>query len=60
MGYHMFSKTADKSKYVEILKGKKIRIFRKKSGAVHVDGEPMEMGTELNIEVKPSSLALLI
>lgn len=59
MGYHMFSKTAHRSKYVEIIKGKDIRIIRETAGAVHVDGEPLQMGKELFIQVKPGSLRIL-
>lgn len=59
MGYHMFSKTAHRSKYVEIIKGKDIRISRQTSGAVHIDGEPLQMGKELVIQVKPASLHVL-
>lgn len=59
MGYHMFSKTAHKSKFVEIVRGKKIRIIREKEGAIHLDGEPQIMGTEINIEIKPLSLSVL-
>mgnify|MGYP003575449155 CR=1 FL=1 len=60
MVYHMFSKTADKSKYVEIVRGKNIYIKREGKDAVHLDGEPEEMQSELKIEVKPLSLAVVI
>jgi len=60
LGYHMFNKTVDKSKYVDIKKGKYIRIQREKSGPIHLDGEPYEMGEEIRIEVKPLSLRVLI
>jgi diacylglycerol kinase family enzyme len=59
LGLHMFLKTADKSKYVEIIKGRKIKITREARGAVHVDGEPVEMGKSLNIMVNPLSLKIL-
>lgn len=59
MGYRMFSKTAHKSKFVEIIQGREIRIIRESAGAVHVDGEPQLMGTELNINIKPLSLSVL-
>ena len=60
MGYRMFSKTAHKSRFVEIIKGREIRILREGPGAVHVDGEPQLMDIELNIRVKPLSLSVLI
>lgn len=59
MLFHLFNKTADKSEYVEIISGKQIHIARETADAVHVDGEPKEMGTELEIDVNPSSLRIL-
>lgn len=60
MGYRMFRKTTHKSKFVEIIKGRDIRITRRSAGAVHVDGEPQLMDAELNIKIKPLSLSVLI
>ena len=60
LGYRMFSKSIHKSKYVEIIRGKEIRILRESKGAVHLDGEPVVMGNELNVIIRPLSLALLI
>jgi YegS/Rv2252/BmrU family lipid kinase len=60
MGYRMFNKTTHKSKFVEIIRGRDIRILRENGGAVHVDGEPQLMEAELNISIKPLSLAVLV
>jgi diacylglycerol kinase (ATP) len=57
MGYHLFSKTPHK--LVPIIKGKQIRITRQKAGPIHLDGEPYDMGEEIQIEVKPLSLKIL-
>ena len=59
MGWHMFAKTADKSRYVEIIKAEKIHIVRQYAGPVHLDGEPEEMGRTIEIQVKPLSLMVL-
>jgi diacylglycerol kinase (ATP) len=60
IGLRMFNKTTHRSRFVEIIKGREIRILRKGPGAVHVDGEPQLMDAELNIRVKPLSLSVLI
>jgi diacylglycerol kinase (ATP) len=60
MGLHMFTKTADRSRYVEIIKGKDIRITRVGEGAIHVDGEPITMGKELEVKIKPLNLEVVI
>lgn len=59
MGYHMFAKSSHKSGYVEIIKGKNIRIQTDKSSIVHVDGEPRELSRDILISVKPLSLSVL-
>jgi diacylglycerol kinase (ATP) len=60
MGIHMFIKTAHKSRYIEIIKGKSIRITREEEGMVHLDGEPQMMGKEIEIMVNPLNLSILV
>ncbi len=59
MVFHLFNKSADRSEYVEIIPGKQIRIERETADAVHVDGEPKEMGAVLEISVNPGTLRIL-
>lgn len=59
MGIRMFTKTADKSKYVEIIQGKNILIKRNTGGPVHLDGEPQMLGTDAEINVMPGSLRII-
>ncbi len=60
MGLRMFFKTADKSNYVEIIKGKKIEVKRLEAGPVHLDGEPQILGADLHIEVVPHTLNIIV
>ncbi|MEJ7780762.1 MAG: diacylglycerol kinase family protein [Daejeonella sp.] len=60
LGYRMFNKSIHRSKYIEIIQGREIRIFREYSGAVHLDGEPVLMGSELNIKIRPLGLSILV
>ena len=57
--YHMFRKTAHRSRYVEIIQGKAIKVERETPGAVHLDGEPEMMGREFTVEIRPLSLAVM-
>lgn len=59
MGFRMFNKTADKSKYVEIIRGKHIVIKRIQDGPVHLDGEPQIMGADLEINIEPGALKII-
>lgn len=58
--FRMFTKSAQYSKYVEIIKGKHINIQRTKKGPVHLDGEPSMMEKDLLIEIKHLALQLVI
>ncbi|HEY1025404.1 MAG TPA: diacylglycerol kinase family protein [Sphingobacteriaceae bacterium] len=60
MGVHMFAKTAHRSRYVEIIRGKDITIKRAHEGSVHVDGEPLFMGQDIQIKVKPGNLTVIV
>lgn len=59
MGIRMVTKTADKTKYVEIIRGKHIHIKRIGPGPVHLDGEPRVEGAEVTVEIVPASLNVI-
>ncbi|MDB5134784.1 MAG: diacylglycerol kinase family lipid kinase [Mucilaginibacter sp.] len=59
MGLRMFTKTANRSKYVEIIRGKKIIVRRGKGGPVHLDGEPQILGVDSEIGIMPASLKII-
>jgi diacylglycerol kinase (ATP) len=59
MGIRMFTKTSDKSKYVEIFRGKSIKINRTGPGPMHLDGEPRIAAAEIEINVVPASLKII-
>lgn len=60
MGLRMFTKTADSSKYVEIIKGKHVHITRSQEGPIHLDGEPQVAGTDIDIEVVFAALKVIV
>ncbi|MDO8991634.1 diacylglycerol kinase family protein [Daejeonella sp.] len=55
----MFRKNTHKSNYLEIIQGSNITIKRESDAAVHLDGDPFNMGTILSIGVNPHSLNIL-
>lgn len=60
MGLRMFTKTADSSKYVEIIKGRHIEVTRSFPGAIHLDGEPQVIGTHAEIIIEPKMLKVVV
>ncbi len=59
LGLRMFLKTADKSEFVEIIRGKNILVTRKGDGPVHLDGEPQIMGDRAEINIFPDALRII-
>lgn len=59
LAYEMLRSKTDHSKLVEIIKGKNIHISRIKEDAIHIDGEPYFMGTEIAVSVNPLSLNII-
>jgi diacylglycerol kinase (ATP) len=60
LAYQMLRATTHRSDMVEIIQGKKISIVRTKEDPVHLDGEPFLMGKEIQMEVFPLSLNIII
>lgn len=60
LGYVMLNGKAETSDMIEIIKGKNIKIIREMAGAVHVDGEPLQMGAKIEAVVNPLSLKVIV
>jgi diacylglycerol kinase (ATP) len=60
MGIRMFTKTTNKSKYIEIIRGKHIKVKRDQAGPMHLDGEPHIIGTTVEINIVPASLKIIV
>ncbi|WP_231458740.1 MULTISPECIES: diacylglycerol kinase family protein [unclassified Pedobacter] len=60
LSYVLYTGKAETSDLIEIIKGKNIKITRAAGGPVHVDGEPLQMGKEIEILVKPLSLKVIV
>ncbi|MDB4924335.1 diacylglycerol kinase family protein [Mucilaginibacter sp.] len=60
LGIRMFTKTTSGSKFVEIIKGRHIIIKRDTPGPMHLDGEPEMTGNEVEINVLPGSLKVIV
>jgi diacylglycerol kinase (ATP) len=55
----MFTKTANGSRFVEIITGKHIRVKRNSEGPMHLDGEPEMAGKEIEINILPRSINVI-
>jgi len=59
MVFRLFTKSADRSEYVEIIPGREISILRACRAPVHVDGEPVDMGEKLDISIRHKALKVI-
>lgn len=59
VGFKLFDKKVDSSRYVDSFRGKHIMIRRKKAIKAHIDGEPVVFGNDIFIKVQPLSLKVL-
>lgn len=50
----------DRHRKVTALRGRSVSIVRDRPGAAHFDGEPVEMGSELEIGLQPGGLNVLV
>jgi diacylglycerol kinase (ATP) len=60
LALRVFNKTADKSSFMETMKGTEISIERENAGPIHLDGEPFETGKEIKVEIMPACLKILV
>ncbi|SEM02348.1 lipid kinase, YegS/Rv2252/BmrU family [bacterium A37T11] len=57
--YQLFNKKADKSNYVEIIKGKEMKIRAVEPQFVHLDGESQPQQELLHVKINPASLRVI-
>ncbi|MBN2214497.1 MAG: diacylglycerol kinase family lipid kinase [Bacteroidales bacterium] len=60
LGLRLFNRTIDKSRYLDIFKGREIIIQRKKNIRMHLDGEPVKMNKKVKVTVLAGSLRVIV
>jgi len=56
----LFFRAIDKSRHMEIIKASEVKLIQPHNDYIHIDGEPVKLGEELNIKVKPLSLNVIV
>lgn len=56
----LFFGTLRDCSYLHTRRGRSIRIVRKNDGPAHIDGDPIVLGRELNVEIRPKSLNVIV
>ena len=60
LSFQLFNKTIDQNSRVKTMRAKKIKIHRQKDGVMHFDGDPLMAGKELEVEIIPSGLYVMV
>lgn len=59
LAFMLFNKTLDNNKHIETLRCKKLTIRREKEGVMHYDGDPTQMGANIEIEIVEKGLKII-
>lgn len=60
LSFQLFNKTIDQNSRIKTFRCKKLRIHRTKPGVVHFDGDPMQAGENVNIEIVKNGLRVIV
>jgi len=56
----MFNKTLDKNSKIKTFKCQRLHIHRKKPGVIHFDGDPVMADADVDIELKPKGIRVVV
>lgn len=60
IAFQLFHKTIDQNSHIKTFRTKKLHIHRQTEGVVHYDGDPIVMGKDIDVELKPAGLKVLL
>ena len=60
LAYLLFKKQIDKSRHISILKAKSATLIRENEGEFHIDGEAVNLGKEIHVEIVHNGLKIII
>ncbi|MBP9587114.1 MAG: diacylglycerol kinase family lipid kinase [Bacteroides sp.] len=60
LAYQLFNKTIDQNSRIKTFRCKKLTIHRTKPGVVHFDGDPLQEGKIVNIEIVNKGLRVVV
>lgn len=56
----MFSKTLDKNSKIKTFRTRHLHIHRDKPGVIHYDGDPIMTGADIDVELKPKGINIIV
>lgn len=58
--FQLWTKKADRSKHIEIIKASKISLTQKNNEFANIDGESVQVGNSISIELKQKNLGVIV
>ena len=56
----MFSKPLDKNSKIKTFRTRHLHIHRDKPGVIHYDGDPVMTGADIDVELKPKGIKIVV
>lgn len=56
----LFTRTLADSSHIVTFRAKEVKITRKSSGVAHFDGDPIEIGQEIDIRIAPAGIRMVV
>ncbi|MDO4181192.1 MAG: YegS/Rv2252/BmrU family lipid kinase [Bacteroidales bacterium] len=60
LSFQLFNRTIDQNSRIKTFRSKKIKIHRSKEGVLHFDGDPLMAGKDIEVELIPKGLNIII
>ena len=60
LSFQLFNRTIDQNSRIKTFRCRKLRIHRAKEGVIHFDGDPIMTGRDLEVQVVPKALNIII
>lgn len=58
--YRLFDGSLDESPYVKSFKFNEMTIFQERNDMAHLDGDPYDLGTQIDLKIRPASLNVIV
>ena len=60
MAIDLFAKTLGNSHRIKTFQARRVHIHRDQEGAIHYDGDPMQMGRDIDVSIEPMGLKAVV
>ncbi len=60
LAFQLFNRTIDQNSRIKTFRCRKLRIHRAKEGVIHFDGDPVMTGRDLEVQVVPKALNIIV